>query len=306
MKRTPSSRLLRLRASVALLIVSLLFLPNVSVAVDPATQASPPTFVIPPPGETQELVLRDGSRAFGRVERVEGGRVTFRTTSGVVMEVTAEQIVTLRPVAGRVVDGRFWPADPNRTRLFFAPTGRSLRRGAAYLGVYEILLPFVQIGITDQISIGGGTPLIFGGGSQHPFWITPKVQVFATKSTRAAVGLLHFLNVGDGHLGVAYGVVTQGSDDSALTLGLGYAYVRSYDRNPHGAAIGMLGGEHRVTRGMKLVTENYLWRGGGLATGGVRLFGGRLSADLGLVAPLGLDTVVAFPMVNFVWQFSRD
>ena len=294
-----------MRASVAILVVSMLSLSSAAVAVEPVPQASPPTLVVPPPGEMQELILRDGSRAFGSVERVEGGRVTFRTTSGAVMEVAATQIVAIRPVAGRAVNGAFWPADPNRTRLFFAPTGRSLRRGTAYLGVYEILLPFVQVGITDRISIGGGTPLIFGGGSEHPFWITPKVQVLAAKSTQVAVGVLHFMNVGDGSLGIAYGVVTQGSADAGLTLGLGYAYARSDDRN-NGAAIGMLGGARRVARGMKLVTENYLWSGGGFITGGVRLFGERLSADLGLVAPLGLGTVVAFPMVNFVWQFSRD
>jgi hypothetical protein len=31
---------------------------------------------------------------------------------------------------------------------------------------------------------------------------------------------------------------------------------------------------------------------------------GRLSADLGLAMPLGVDEVFVFPMVNFVWTFQ--
>ena len=129
--------------------------------------------------------------------------------------------------------------------------------------------------------------------------------MLAAKSTQAAVGVMHFMNVGDGSLGIAYGVVTQGSADSALTVGVGYAYERSYGDN-NGAILVMAGGEHRIKRGLKLLTENYFWSGGGLAGGGVRWLGERLSVDLGLIVPLGADEVFAFPMVNFVWRFSRD
>jgi hypothetical protein len=53
-----------------------------------------------------------------------------------------------------------------------------LARGQTYLGVYEFLMPFVQIGVTDRVSIGGGTPLLFGfDDGDRPFWITPKVQI---------------------------------------------------------------------------------------------------------------------------------
>ena len=43
----------------------------------------------------------------------------------------------------------------------------------------------------------------------------------------------------------------------------------------------MIGGERQFRRNMKLITENYLWKGGqGVVTGGVRFFGERLSADI--------------------------
>jgi hypothetical protein len=254
---------------------------------------------------TQELVLRDGTRAYGRVERIEGDRVVFRTAAGGVLDVDVALVVAVKRVDGRMVGGEFLPADSNPTRLFFGPTGRSLPRGSGYVAVYEIMLPFVQVGITDRISIGAGTPLFFGGGSGRPFWITPKVQVLATRSTQAALGVIHFTSIGNGSLGVAYGVVTRGSGDSALTAGAGYAYERS-SGDMQSVAVAMIGGEHRVSRRVKLVTENYAFSGGGIGSFGVRFLGEHLSADLGLVVPLGAGVVVAFPMVNFVWQFGRE
>ncbi len=267
-----------------------------------AAQAPAPVIVLAPAGETQELLLKDGTRAIGRVESTDAERFIFRTTSGVLMEVEVGQVQAIGLVTGRVVRGEFWPEDPNPTRLFFAPTGRALKRGEAYLGVYEILLPFVQYGVTDRISIGAGTPLVFGGGGDTPFWFTPKVQVLKMKSTEASVGVLHFVNVGDANLGIAYGVVTQGSTDSAITVGVGYAYLRG-EGEDGGAPLVMFGGDRRLSRRLKLVTENYVFEDGGLLSGGVRFLGERLSVDLGLVSPLGVDEFFAFPIINFVWKF---
>ncbi len=288
----------------ALLIASsLLFPATAGAAQEQPSPSAPPAIEVAQPGETQELLLRDGTRAYGRVNRVDGETVTFLTTAGAVIEVSQSEIVSVRPIEGRIVRGEFYRGDPNPTRLFFAPTGRALKRGEGYVGVYEIVLPFVQIGLTDRISFGAGTPLIFGGGSEHPFWITPKVQVLSSRNTDAAVGVMHFMNVGDGQLGIAYGVVTKGGTDTAITGGVGYAYSR-YGEND-GAGVAMIGGEHRVRRGLKLITENYVWQGGGIATGGVRFLGERFSTDLGLIVPLGTDDMIAFPMVNFVWKFTR-
>lgn len=256
---------------------------------------------VAPEGVTQELRLRDGSVVYGRVTAVEGGRVTFRTNTGGTLEFAAADIVSLTTVDGRVVAREFWKDDPNPTRLFFGPTARPLKRGEVYLGVYEIFMPFVQVGITDRISVGGGTPLVFGGGGDRPFWFTPKVTLVARPRTQVAAGAMHIMNVDGDTLGIAYGAVTQGTRDTAVSVGLGFAYERFEDVS---APVLMIGGEHRVRRNLKLVSENYLFESGGIVSAGVRFITGRLSADLGLAAPLGVDEVFVFPMVNFVWTFQ--
>lgn len=286
----------------AVILTAVPFAAAGQTATAPSVQPQARGLDVPPAGVTQELVLEDGTRAYGRIERIEGPRVVFRTTAGILIEADITQIQAVRTVAGRVAGGSFYAEDPNPTRLFFGPTGRSLQQGRGYVAVYEIMLPFVQVGLTDRISVGAGTPILFGGESEHPFWITPKVQVLSRPNTQAAVGVMHFINVGDGNLGIAYGAVTQGSTDTAVTVGAGYAYTRT-SGEVDGAAVGMVGGEHRVSRRIKLITENYIFNGGGLASVGVRFLGEHLAADLGLVVPLGADEAIAFPMVNFLWQF---
>lgn len=275
--------------------------PAVAGAVSGQDEGRQTVIAMPAPDSTQELTLRDGSRLFGRVIVIEPDLIVFRTAGGVDVSVPRTDIAALRVVAGRLVEGTFVPSDPNATRLFFGPTGRSLKRGEGYLAMYEVLMPFVQVGLTDRVSIGAGTPLIFGGGGSHPFWLSPKVQVYNAPRTQAAVGLLHLVVPGERQLGIAYGVATLGHADSAATVGVGYAYETDAGA---GTPVAMLGGERRVSRHLKLVTENYLWPGATvLVSGGVRFIGDRLSADLGLVAPLVAGGLATFPVVNFVWAF---
>jgi hypothetical protein len=254
--------------------------------------------------QTYELRLVDGSVLFGTVVQEGPTEVVFRSISGVEIRVPRENIVMLRRARGEVVEGSFYPSDPNATRLLFAPTGRSLRRGEGYLGVYYFVMPFVQVGLTDRISVGGGTPLIFGfDEGQRPFWLTPKVQVLNRPRLKAAAGVMHIVVPSEATIGIAYGVVTSGSADAAVTVGVGAGYARS-DGESNATAILMVGGERRVHRGVKLLTENYIWQGGdGIVSGAVRFYGERLSADLGLFVPLGIGDFFAAPFVNFVWAF---
>ena len=176
-----------------------------------------------------------------------------------------------------------------------------MARGQTYLGVYEFLMPFVQIGVTDRVSIGGGTPLLFGfDDGDRPFWITPKVQIVKSSSTDVAVGVFQVFNgSGDGG-GVACAVSTSGTARGSFTIGGGMAYGNSGGRS----GMVMVGGERQVRRNLKLMSENYLWKdGNGVASAGVRFFGERLSADLALGFPIGSDEFFAFPIVNFVYVF---
>jgi hypothetical protein len=281
----------------ALFIGCILFAASAQAAVaKTGAQASSRSVVT-----THELVLRDGSRMYGTIEREDDGEVVFRTQAGALVTARRADIASLEKVTGGILNGEFLPASSNATRLFFAPTGRSLKKGQRSLGVYEMIAPFFQYGVTDRFSIGGGTPLMFGiDESERPFWITPKLQVLETPSTHVAVGVLHGFSMNNDGGGIGYVVGTRGSGLGSVTIGGGLAYGSTGGKS----AVVMVGGERTLRRNLKLMTENYLWKeGNGLVSGGVRLFGERISADFGLVFPVGMGELFGFPIVNVVYVF---
>jgi len=255
---------------------------------------------LPADGHIQKLKLTDGTTLYGQVEAL-GDTIQFRLVSGAVLELHSMTIDHLSAADGGLQDGQFYRDDPNRTRLFFGPTGRGLKAGQGYFAVYELFLPFLAVAPVDNVMLSGGTSLIFtGDGTGHPFWVAPKVRIWGNDKTDVAVGGIAVAGFGtDDFFGVAFGVVTHGTEQAAITVGGGQAW-----HSDGSESLVMIGGEVRLSRHVKLMTENYILPGGdGLVSFGPRFFGERLSADVGLATPIGGDSAFVFPIVNFVWNW---
>jgi hypothetical protein len=249
-----------------------------------------------------EVRLTDGSVLYGRVVESTSERVVIRTQSGTMVTVERAQIASMQPARGRVVKGRVWREDPNATRLFFGPTGRAVGKGRGYLGVYEVFFPFVTYGVTDQFSISGGTPII-PGAIGHVYYFAPKFTFVETETLAVAAGVLAG-GFDEEFGGIAYGTGTFGDRDQAASVGIGMGFS---DGDFNGQPVVMLGGELRIGAQTKLITENYFSPGEDevIGSGGVRFFGERLSADLGLFTNFGggCEGLCFFPLVNFVYSF---
>ena len=254
-----------------------------------------------------EIRLTDGSVLFGRIVATDGDRITIATESGVRTEVTRTQIVSIRATTSRLVNGERWAEDPNTTRLFFGPTGRAIGQGTGYFAVYELLMPFLSFGVTDRISISGGTPIVPGAIGEL-LYAAPKVTVISRPGVDLAAGALaFFVPSEDESLGLFYGVGTFGSRDNALTVGVGLPFFTGGDETFGDRVVLMIGGEARMSQRTKFITESYFIPGisGGLVAGGIRFFGERLSADAGLGFAVGDDVGCCLPVVNFVYSFGR-
>ena len=267
----------------------------------PAPAQTPPD--IPAPSDTiYEVRLGDGSVIFGRVVELDEARVVFETVGGARLDVERIAIEAVRPTTGQVVEGEFWTEDPGATRLFFTSTGRSLRRGESYIGTYVVVLPFAALGITDRFTIVGGAPILFG--ELEPFYLGPKLQILRQPEAQASIGTLAFF-FDDEVVGVAYGVATFGNTDDALSAGIGYFY--SGDEVLNEPAF-MLGGETRVSRRIKLITENYVLPDavGVVLSGGVRIIGDRFNTEVGAMGAIaGADGGCCVPLINFSYSFGR-
>jgi hypothetical protein len=239
-----------------------------------------------------------------------GDRITVEATAGARVELTREQIRSLRRIPGQVRDGSVWLEDPNTARLFMAPTARTLRRGHGYFGVFDLVSPFASYGVTDWLTLAAVTPL--APASLAGIYVAPKVRLLALPSAQVSAGALAYFD-DSGSIGILYGVVTLGGADRAVTVGSGLPFATRQESAVENRPILMAGGELRVGRRAKLITENHFWLGEnvGLLSAGIRIFGERLSADLGVglvLAEFGefepYLCCLPLPLINVVYNFA--
>ncbi len=278
------------------------------IASATTSHAQPLPVVVAVSDTVVEVRLNDGSVLFGRIVGIDGDRVTIEIESGARLEVNRPQILSIRRTSSRMVRGERWEEDPNATRLFFGPTGRALGQGTGYFAVYELVMPFLSYGITDRISVSGGTPVI-PGLTGELLYFAPKVTVITRPGVDFSAGAIAFaLPSEDETLGLVYGVGTFGSTDNAVTLGAGIPFIVGEEDEIADRAVVMLGFESRTSRRTKFIGESYFVPGesGGLVALGARFFGERLSADAGLGFFVGDDSGCCVPIVNFVYVFGRQ
>lgn len=256
-----------------------------------------------------EVVLADGSVLNGAVVDSSGTTLTIRTVGGVTVVLERAQIRLIRPLRGRVVGGVVRRLDPNRTRLLFAPTARPLRPGSGYFAAYYLFFPFVAYGATERVTLAGGLSLLPGLPLRDQvFYAVPKVTLVDGARTSLAGAALVLTSASmEGSAALVFGVGTFGGSDRAVTAGAGMGWASEGGET----AVLVVGGEVQVGSSVKLLTENYLLVRGRtvLVSGGIRFFGDRLSADLGLITFGELlretDGVPFVPLLSFTYLFGE-
>jgi hypothetical protein len=262
-----------------------------------------------------EIELNDGSKVVGAIISEDVNFIQFKTLSGMDMKIPREQIKKIELVKGKMISGTIWWDDPNRTRLLFAPTGRGLKAKQGYFAVYEIFFPFVAYGITDWLTIAGGFSL-FPGASSQLLYLAPKITPLRLEKLDLSGGVLYIKipdleddeeNSNDevNSAGILYGVSTYGTEKSALTVGLGFAFGGGeIAKKP----VFVLGGELRTSRSIKLITENWLIPDSDvqLLSAGIRFFGENLAVDFAFFYPAGADPegFPFLPWLGFVYNFG--
>lgn len=256
------------------------------------------------PGKTVRIILTDESELIGTILSEDASSIRFRTLAGVEMVIARDKIASIEAV--EIVGGKAVRLDPNRTRLFVAPTARPLRAGEGYFSVYEVFLPYFAVGVTNFLAIGGGVTLI-PGASDQAFYVAPKITAVHVKNFDLAGGVLYmapFSSTSD-HVGIVYGLGTFGTRRQALSVGLGWGFSgEGFANEP----ILLVAGEVQVSNSVKIISENWIpfgWEHKILSLG-VRLFGRKLAADFAFMLPTGVDMegFPFIPWIGFTYNFG--
>ena len=245
------------------------------------------------------LELTGGSVLIGTVVSEDSTSITINLLSNNETTIVKEMIISRNIVSSNIKDGQYWINDPNDTRLFFAPTGRGLKSGKGYFSVYEIFFPMLAVGIGDYFILAGGISLV-PGSSEQIMYIAPKITFFQNEKFAVSLGdfFVKFPNDSE-HLNIVYTVGTASFDKGAITAGIGY---ETESVKP----IFLIGGELRISRYAKLITENWFIADSdfNFVSLGIRFLGEHLAADFAFVVPLLDDEDIYFmPWLGFAYNF---
>jgi hypothetical protein len=264
---------------------------------------------IPDPDHIQILTTQDGSTLIGRIVEIGETEIQFETDLGKVT-IPILKIIEIKEVPLSLMkEGKYWFQNPNATRLFFASTGRCLKKGNWYFADYYLFFPMVAYGITDNITIGGGFSLFpWIDIDENILYFTPKVGLISNDKFSLSTGalIIKLPSFDDEELpfvGILYGVGTSSGTNASLTFGLGYGFENSdFADKP----MVMIGGEVRTARNISLVTENWILPGVDqpLISYGLRFFGEKLSVDLAFINTAGEGMIFpGIPYIDFVYNF---
>jgi len=264
------------------------------------------TLHVPDSGYVQILKSNDGSTLYGRITAIYDEEIEFVTDLG-TLKIKITNIKSIEDVPqSSFRTGEYWFPNPNYTRLYFAPKGRMLKKGTGYFQNIYIFFAGFAIGLTDNITLGGGTSLFPGIDiDEQVFYLTPKVGIKATETLDLAVGaLIVNVPVDDSKtVGILYSVGTFGKENRNFTIGFGYGFVGSdLAEKP----MIMLGFEGRTSRRTAFVTENWIFPGvdNPLISYGFRFFGEKIAVDLAFINILGEDAIFpGIPYVDFIYNF---
>ena len=248
--------------------------------------------------KTIELI--DGSEFIGHIRSQDSLSLKFETQSGTIIDIKRDQIENIEDQRYDFLIGD----DPNKTRLFLAPTGKSLKAGTGYFSVNELLFPMIAYGITDFFSVAGGMTIIPGATDQL-FYLNGKARVLHLEEFDLSAGILYtnITSADENGLTVIYANSTYGTRDAALTLTAGLSV--SGTENSGQYPLFIIGGELKLSNSAKLLSENWILtspESGKIFSLGVRFYGKKVAGDFGLMYFVDEDgeSISGWPFVPWV------
>lgn len=278
-----------------------------------------------------QIILGDGKIVIGKLVQQDSQSFVIETKNLGTISIFRANAKSITFIGSeQIKNGQFFFPNPHPTRYFFGPSAIPLKKGEKYFQNAYLLSNSIQIGLTDQFSIGGGVVIPF------LFYLTPKIGKKIAENIHIGGGLLiassfiSDLNVG---LAVGYGSITLGTQEDNVTLNAGWGASKenNYDastgisRNTWGAAsrpMFTLSGMTRISKKCMLLTENwfvsakqYQYDVNGkingaqntynmIFSGGIRIMGEKNSFDIGILSPIVTgNTGFGIPYVDYVIKF---
>lgn len=237
----------------------------------------------------QMVKKNDGSIYVGRIIEVTKDSVLFKTAEA-EFSIAINEIKDIEKIT--VGERGYHYPDKNKDKLFFAPTGRTLKKGEGYFIDTYIFFPGISYGLTDRITIGGGFSLFPGlDMNEQVYYFMPKIGLIQNKNYSLAISSFIFQFPDEvPPVGFIFGMNTYEIENVSLTAGLGYGF---YDHELADKPAVILGADWRFSRKFAFLTENWIVpdEEGEIISYGIRIINDHVNTDLGFANTFGDDFI---------------
>lgn len=234
-------------------------------------------------------------------------RTLFR--SDIVVQEEPKQ----RPI--RVVDGKVWEDNPNRTRHLWSPSAMPLKKGEGYLSQKQLFFTSYAVGVTDNVAVlvGSLLPALFAGVGGFNLIGAVKVADQIGDELYVGLGAETIGIVSVGLAGLPFLSVTYGQPDAQISLNVGKPFALDENDAELGDALVSLSGMWRFKGNFALVSENIFLPSVSTSKGwGMLSFHGiafrsireNTAWDLGFVSVGGTSDFIPIPWFDWTWHFS--
>ena len=205
--------------------------------------------------------FRDGTTIIGTFVKEESGNIYINDLKGEEVYIPKVMIGQIHEVTtDNIRNGEYWFPNLHDTRYFFSPSAFGLEQGEGYYSHSYWLLWQAQFGVTDNLSIGGGTTP-WG----IPSSVNAKYSLSIDKDLNAAVGWFYVGNLfgawgtdNESFVNMPYTVITKGSKENNFTVGLGFNLTEDLEE-PSERAVFNIGATFRTSRRFAVVFEGWVF-----------------------------------------------
>lgn len=206
------------------------------------------------PSQKVIVTMNNGEEFIGEVNYKNDEVLVLNSVNGELKLI----VLQISKIEDYTYEGEFLFPSSHETRYFFGPSAIPLKKETGYYHNVYVVGNFVNYGLSDNFSIGGGFEFISLMLGYPAYFLTPKVGFIVDDKIYVGGGVILAGVAGEDHAFLAYGVSTFGTSESNVSVGFGYGKVGDLP----GQAI-MFSGTQRVSNSIALLTENYIFNDSG-------------------------------------------
>lgn len=253
-------------------------------------------------GSKVTIETDEGYEIRGTLQSISDSSILLSTTFGSVT-VREDQ---LKKVILDTYTGDYRFENPHTTRYFFGPSATQLRRGEGYYQNVLLVGNFVNVGITNHVSIGGGFEFLSLVTGNPIGFFTPKIGTQLSDKWGVGAGVLMIGAYDFFSAALPYGVVTYGTTESNVSLGVGV--YSDFDEFFSESPVFLLSGTQRISNSLALLSENYFLYNASdeslyFGIHGIRVLSEKNAFDFGLFFIDELNDFVPLPFVGYARKF---